>query len=996
MLAPTKVESELDRDKSPVDEGLLPAELDFYEKYGWSLNPHLTVREAVEFLGNEIAALSVVPRGWQINEVVTNVYLLSCGLLNCIDEYLRGPGLRLPSRLADMRAGRAARWIAENLLVNGLPHRRAYVGRWRESWLSALNDFLSVVIAEDALNPSSLVEAAARMTTLLESPLPPDLQVERISVPSPFRRLDLTHHDVIALGERYVCRFPDRSQAILLVGLRTSGSYFVPLLRAFFVAQGYESVSLLTLTPSKGPGRREKKQLKRYAAQGYTAVIVDDSPHTGGTIYTALEIARQAGFDHLKIRVLVPTHPARRQLFKALPADFIVSLEPEQWYKRKLLAPEMVQDRLAEYFGSRNFSRTSVVISDRAEELNVRLQETVSDERGARLKQIFEVELETHQRRKETRYVLAKSVGWGWLGYHAFLAGQSLSSFVPPILGQRDGILYMEWIQDSPTDLDDPHQADARIDTAASYIAARARHLSFATDSAAAMEPQTQDSGVQLLRDALSKGYGAFPVNILVQPRLGRMLRKQACPFPTFIDGNMRREEWIVGSHGLLKTDYEHHGLGKMELNVVDPAYDLADTMLNWHLSTDEERRLVRRYVKESGDLSVEQRLPLNKLLAGLWTMKRAHDQLFGKPVVAERQHVFHQRFMDAWDFLTVQTARHCGRLSRPKEAPRWASPLVATDIDGVLDRRLFGFPSTTAAGIEALSVLHAHGFSVVVNTARSVSEVKAYCDAYSLAGGIAEHGSYIWDAVNQRGRSLISAESAGQLDTLRRHLRQIPGVFLDDRHQYSIRAFTYQDKPRGFKRKFLNFIRSSGVGDGVVGPVPTLLIQHLMTEMKLDRLSYHHTDLDTAIVTKEVNKGTGLLALRDWVLGEDAETIAIGDQEPDLAMFRVATRSFAPANIGCAREARLVGCQIARHFFQRGLLEIAHTLTRLYRPSCERHAEGMMTPGRSRDLFMDVLRAADQKWSTNLVDAIFGRLSARMRRAVGINIRGLKRKSHI
>ena len=41
------------------------------------------------------------------DEVVTNVYLLSCGLLNCVDEYLRGPGLRLPWRLAEMRVGRA-------------------------------------------------------------------------------------------------------------------------------------------------------------------------------------------------------------------------------------------------------------------------------------------------------------------------------------------------------------------------------------------------------------------------------------------------------------------------------------------------------------------------------------------------------------------------------------------------------------------------------------------------------------------------------------------------------------------------------------------------------------------------------------------------------------------------------------------------------------------------------------------------------------------------
>jgi hydroxymethylpyrimidine pyrophosphatase-like HAD family hydrolase len=986
VLATESNKHDLASDKSSIVERVLPAELDFYGGYDWSLNPHLLVREAVEYLGDELAILPFARRDWRINEVATNVYLLSCGLLNCIDEYLRGPGLRLPSRLAGMRAGRAARWMAENLPVNQRPRRRAYVGRWRERWLAALNGFLSTAIVSKKLDAGSFDESRAKLVALLKSPLPPDLQVMHIGVPSPFRRLDLTHHDVMALGEYYVQRFPDRLQAILLVGLRTSGSYFTPLLRAYFVAQGYDTVSMLTIAPSKGPGRRERKQLKRYAARGYTAVIVDDPPHTGGAIYTALEIARRAGFSHNKMRVLVPTHPARRHLFKTLPSELLVSLEPEQWHKRKLLTLENVQGRLVEYFGNQNFSRIEVSISDRSEEMNVQLQASDSDERGARLKRIFEVRLETPQGQKQTKYVLAKSVGWGWLGYHAFLAGQSLSGFVPAILGLRDGILYMEWIPNSAINPESLGKTKAHIETAASYIAARTRHLSFGADSADTVERSRQNNGAQLLRNSLSNAYGAFPVNVLTQSRLGRLLRYQHCPLPTFIDGNMQSDEWIIGRGGLIKTDYEHHGLGKEELNVVDPAYDLADTILHWELSVEEERRLIRRYVKESGDIGVEQRLLFNKLLAGLWAMKRAHDRLFGKAAIAGRQQVFHRQFMAAWDFLTVQAARYCGRQCHPKKAPRWRSPLVLTDIDGVLDRRLFGFPTTTAAGIEALSLLHAKDFSVAVNTARSVSEVKAYCEAYSLAGGIAEHGSYAWDAVDQRGRILISPQSVAQLVELKKHLQQIPGVFLDHRHLYSIRAFTYKDKPRGLKEKVVKFIRSSGVGDAMVAPLSTLLVQHLITELGLDRLSFHQTVIDTTIVAKEVNKGTGLIALRDWVLGEGAETIAIGDQEPDLMMFRAATRSFAPANIGCAREARLVGCQIAGQSYQRGLLEIARTITKLDACSCEAPPEGPTTPGHSHDLFLDILKAADQKWSANLKNAVFRLLFSRVRRAKRIS----------
>ena len=53
--------------------------------------------------------------------------------------------------------------------------------------------------------------------------------------------------------------------------------------------------------------------------------------------------------------------------------------------------------------------------------------------------------------------------------------------------------------------------------------------------------------------------------------------------------------------------------------------------------------------------------------------------------------------------------------------------------------------------------------------------------------------------------------------------------VFLDDRHQYSIRAFTYQPKPRSVIAVLVKSLRSSSVGDGAVAPLPTLLIQHLM-----------------------------------------------------------------------------------------------------------------------------------------------------------------------
>jgi hypothetical protein len=168
-----------------------------------------------------------------------------------------------------------------------------------------------------------------------------------------------------------------------------------------------------------------------------------------------------------------------------------------------------------------------------------------------------------------------------------------------------------------------------------------------------------------------------------------------------------------------------------------------------------------------------------------------------------------------------------------------------------------------------------------------------------------------------------------------------------------------------------LSRMRSSTVGQGAPKPLATLLLDDLITAQGLDRLSYHHTTIDTAIVAKGTDKGTGLKALRDLVLGTDAKTIAVGDTESDLPMLRAATRSFAPAQISCKREARLLDCVISRHRYQRGLLDIARALVdRGLRPqSIERGNESD-----GERLFLSLLRAADRPDARALACALFDR----------------------
>lgn len=109
-------------------------------------------------------------------------------------------------------------------------------------------------------------------------------------------------------------------------------------------------------------------------------------------------------------------------------------------------------------------------------------------------------------------------------------------------------------------------------------------------------------------------------------------------------------------ARGPLKTDYEHHGMGKNELNVVDPAYDLAEAVLHLGLSAEEEDRLLGLYVAATADAGVGSRLFLNKLLAGSWAKASALKYLFAPSQPHHRQQEFHEQFVRAWHFLTVCT----------------------------------------------------------------------------------------------------------------------------------------------------------------------------------------------------------------------------------------------------------------------------------------------------------------------------------------------------
>lgn len=930
-------------DAASPAEAPLASERAFYADYPWSLNPLCTIGDIAAHLTRELTRLGAAPEPWQRDEVMTNIFLLAGALLAAAEDALHGPVLRLPQRLARLPGARQGFRALNAAMAVGRAADAHALQSWRDQWQSALASFVWSLVAPPPNAAPDPAGAIAVLAAILAQPLPRRLSAESVRIPSAFRKQDLTQFDVLELADRFTTLRPDRAQPIVVVGLRTAGVYFASLMRARLEARGFARTAIVTVRPNKGLSADEAQRLSAFAQAGYHAALIDDPPFSGEAIGIAVQALRRAGFAAAARTVLFPVHPLRRDWREhkeaaAFSRETIIALPPEDWHKTQLLASNaVIEVRLAEYFQDRGYRSARVIDDPAAAAFNAEIDYRSGDRRRYRLKRVFAVRLETASGASEVRYVLAKSVGWGWLGYAAFIAADRLAGLVSPLLGLRDGILFTEWLPQTAITNRAHASRQTWIATTANYVAARAERLAIAPPDAL----DTQHEGLSLLADTLANAYGPSVAGLMVEP-LRRRVAARLTPRAALTDGRMAADEWIAGPAGLLKTDFEHHGIGKNEVNSCDPAYDLADAILHFGLTRGEERDLIARYAAATGDTPQGERLFFCKLMAGLWTRQAALDGIVKQTHLAHRADEFNAQYVKAWDFLTRESARACGALVAPAAARDWHAPLAVLDLDGVVDRRIFGFPTTTASGIRALAALHTRGFAIALDTARPAHQVRDYCDAYGFVGGVAECGGYIWDATRRQGRNLIDAVALEQLAALRAALKPLPGVFIDDGYECSVRTYTYARK-------------------GTV-PLPEPLIRNLVAERKLDRLVVHQTTIDTTILAKGVDKGTGLTALLAWIGRGHDETFAVGDSETDLPMFAATRRSFAPAHIDCARLARAVDCTIAAAPYQRGLLEIVRRVT---------GAEAVVIPAAADNLFWSILQAADRQRAANLWRAL-------------------------
>ena len=205
--------------------------------------------------------------------------------------------------------------------------------------------------------------------------------------------------------------------------------------------------------------------------------------------------------------------------------------------------------------------------------------------------------------------------------------------------------------------------------------------------------------------------------------------------------------------------------------------------------------------------------------------------------------------------------ARYCGRNLGAPPASLGTAPLFSGS-----GRRAglgtAGLPAHYAVGVRALRLLQRNGFSVVLNTARSLEHVREYCARTGLPGGVAELGSVFWDAVRGLGSA---ADRCGIRRPNRRPSRTRSKIC---RESSSTRRTDIRYAPIASRMD-------------ICGRCRPRKPRALLERAGCDRLTFVQSTADTYIVQKGAGKGPALASVRP-ISGCSGEPVAaIGDSAP-------------------------------------------------------------------------------------------------------------------
>ncbi|PYC84040.1 hypothetical protein C7C46_08150 [Streptomyces tateyamensis] len=829
-----------------------------------AVDPLQTVPELTERL------LAEVERGHWLE-----AYLAAAGATQILQDLLDGidrPLPRLARQLAGRRSGALVRLLAR-LAVALRPWRgRRAVRRWSErlATLAGLLAELVMVPGRDIETDQPVLAAARRAAAG-----PVHCRALRHAVlrrPSCFAGLDQHPQDVAELVRRFSVQSPDPTRPLLVLGVRTSGSYLAPLAGAALRARGYRSVTVGTARPAGPllPGHRRTP--RRIARHGGAALLLDAPPSTGSAVAQVAAAVRRAGFPTVAVVPLlalfgpaVPPEPLRRYPCVLLPG--------ERWAVRERLGEAELLRTVAKVLppGLRVAELTApqVDLPNRWAHLSVPVTVRVErDDRSARLLSLT-----------------AQWAGVGGFGrYHAQIA-ERLPGLVAPVFGFADGVLLRERLpgEDRPGRPVGPA-------VVAGYLAHRQHRLALAEDRSAWLSGRRPvwEAAAQVL----AGGYGrlALPARALLLDRLARRTLTVARPCVT--DGSTGPAAWASDARGgWLKIDCAAGTFSHLEPASRDAAYDLAGAALG---APADEAALLARFRELTGDPLPAARWCLLQLVQA-WNERRLAGAGARPAPAADRARTAQARAVRR--FLAEI---YLADLPARPGTGAW----VVLDVDGVLETDVLGFPTSSPLGMLALRALRAHGYRTLLASGRSLPEVRERCADYGLAGGMAEYGCAGWDGQGELALLPPELREVGD-GGLSRRIAALPGGSVDLRYLWCVRG-----RQRG--------------GAGALAPQT---VRRLLADCHPSaRFAVLPGRAQTDFVPLGADKGHGVRALLDHLGAVGAvPALAVGDSRADLSMLRLAERGAVPAN--GRRQLRGSPVTVLHRPYQAGLAEAVAAL---------------------------------------------------------------------
>jgi hydroxymethylpyrimidine pyrophosphatase-like HAD family hydrolase len=885
-----------------------------------------TLREALAAAAGGSAAGGGVVWAAGAPDPLLDAFLMTAALSQVLDDFLQRDVLEL-GRIARYLVGvggrwkvvaaapRAMAWVASGLRARGGGTRRAAAAR---DEIGRLLGRIADDVAAAALERGDLVPAGRRphggdvassdLAALLSQRLSEVPEVVRREVARPpgcYAHFDQHPVDCARLVERFAARWPDRDRPLLVLGIRTSGSYLAPLSAALLRHAGYHDVQVMTLRPSWRLPRTDAKRLREAAARDALAAPVDDAPRTGAQLAHVADLLRRSGFPVGSIVPLIQLFGGPEAVPKPLRQYPAVVMDWEQWSVHERLAPASVRATLEELLtGSRSRQEppadvVGVAAVEQAEPVAV-----LPPGRG-HVAASYLATLERSDGGLERRRIWAEGVGLGCFGRRALAIADAMGAELPAVHGVRDGLVFGDA---APADCQlDPARVHADPEAIAAgiagYVWRRSRSLAAPHDVTARMVGR--DAAWEWVAVLLAHAFGAGrPVVRPLADVAGRRLVEASRP--SVIDGNCGLGVWMTDAGGetsLGKRDFLRGPFSAAGMYSYDPVLDLAAAAADGELEgalpfVDELRS---RYEAASGERLDDAGWLMRRLA---WQLSAYQDQLRAAASGGRRVGDAFERVLEIERAMSRGHQRYMEQRFFADLVPPKEGPLCAIDLDGVLETRWHVFPAIAPAGARAVRALHRHGYRVVIASGRSLDEIRERCRAYRLAGGVAEYGAALYDATRDTTHSLLTEAQGAALTRARDALARQPGVHVDPAYRHSVRAHTIDAKGRR------------------AAPSRRVIDAALADAGCLDDVAVVAGDLQSDVIGRGIDKGRGLRSLAALLGTPDDGSLlalAVGDSPSDLAMFDLAARASAPANAMASVRER---AQITRRPYGSGLLE--------------------------------------------------------------------------